>query len=49
VHDITKASFRLSDERRIDWLRLIRGQNVGVRGIMARTLQAVRHTRAAEM
>jgi DNA processing protein len=31
VHDISKASFRLSDEQRIDWLRLIRSQNVGPR------------------
>jgi hypothetical protein len=26
---------RLSDEERIDWLRLIRSENVGPRGIMA--------------
>ena len=25
----------LSDEQRLDWLRLIRSQNVGPRGIMA--------------
>jgi hypothetical protein len=31
---------RLSDEQRIDWLRLIRSQNVGPRGIMAQTPQA---------
>jgi DNA processing protein len=31
VHDISKVSFRLSDEQRIDWLRLIRSQNVGPR------------------
>jgi len=30
---------RLSDEQRIDWLRLIRSQNVGPRGIMAQTPQ----------
>jgi hypothetical protein len=26
---------RLTDEQRLDWLRLIRSQNVGPRGIMA--------------
>jgi DNA processing protein len=31
VHDVSKTSFRLSDEQRIDWLRLIRSQNVGPR------------------
>jgi hypothetical protein len=31
---------RLTDEQRIDWLRLIRSQNVGPRGIMAQTPQA---------
>jgi DNA processing protein len=35
VHDITKASFRLSDEQRIDWLRLIRSRNVGPRTFRA--------------
>ncbi len=35
MHDITKASFRLSDEQRIDWLRLIRSQNVGPRTFRA--------------
>jgi len=34
-HDIAKDTFRLTDEQRIDWLRLIRNQNVGPRGIMA--------------
>jgi len=33
---------RLTDEQRIDWLRLIRSANVGPRGIMAQTPQAVR-------
>jgi gluconate kinase len=33
---------RLSDEQRIDWLRLIRSQNVGPRGIMAQTPEASR-------
>jgi gluconate kinase len=31
---------RVSDEERIDWLRLIRSQNIGPRGIMAQTPQA---------
>jgi hypothetical protein len=31
------AKPRLSDEERIDWLRLIRSENVGPRGIMAQT------------
>jgi hypothetical protein len=30
---------RLSDEQRLDWLRLIRSENVGPRGIMAQTPQ----------
>jgi DNA processing protein len=30
-------AIRLTDEQRIDWLRLIRSQNVGPRGIMAQT------------
>jgi hypothetical protein len=38
VHDTTKP-IRLTDEQRIDWLRLIRSQNVGPRGIMAQTPQ----------
>jgi hypothetical protein len=32
----------LTDEQRIDWLRLIRSQNVGPRGIMAQLPEAVR-------
>lgn len=32
-----KGSVHLTDEQRIDWLRLIRSQNVGPRGIMAQT------------
>jgi hypothetical protein len=36
-----KDSVRLSDERRIDWLRLIRSPSVGPRGIMAQTPQAI--------
>jgi hypothetical protein len=35
-----KTSTHLSDEQRIDWLRLIRSDNVGPRGIMAQTPQA---------
>jgi hypothetical protein len=30
----------LTDQQRIDWLRLIRSQNVGPRGIMAQTPEA---------
>jgi hypothetical protein len=30
----------LTDAQRIDWLRLIRSDNVGPRGIMAQTPQA---------
>jgi hypothetical protein len=37
-----KEPIRLTDEQRIDWLRLIRSQNVGPRGIMAQTPEAVR-------
>jgi hypothetical protein len=33
---------RLTDEQRIEWLRLIRSPNVGPRGIMAQTPQAWR-------
>jgi gluconate kinase len=35
------GGIRLTDEQRIDWLRLIRSQNVGPRGIMAQTPQEV--------
>jgi len=31
---------QLTDEQRIDWLRLIRSPNVGPRGIMAQTPEA---------
>jgi hypothetical protein len=31
---------RLSEEQRLDWLRLIRSDNIGPRGIMAQTPQA---------
>jgi len=30
---------KLTDDQRIDWLRLIRSDNVGPRGIMAQTPQ----------
>lgn len=33
--------FRLTDEQRIDWLRLIRAENVGPRGLMAQMPQAI--------
>jgi hypothetical protein len=35
------TSTHLTDEQRIDWLRLIRSDNVGPRGIMAQTPQAI--------
>jgi hypothetical protein len=35
--DQNNQSFRLSDEQRLDWLRLIRSQNVGPRGIRQQT------------
>jgi hypothetical protein len=31
---------QLTDEQRIDWLRLIRSSNVGPRGIMAQAVEA---------
>jgi hypothetical protein len=36
----SRGAVQLSDEQRIDWLRLIRSQNIGPRGIMAQTPQA---------
>ena len=33
--DVSSDSVRLSQEQRLDWLRLIRSDNVGPRGIMA--------------
>jgi hypothetical protein len=33
------TAIRLTDEQRLDWLRLIRSQNVGPRGIMAQMPQ----------
>ena len=35
--DERRQSVGLSDEQRLDWLRLIRSQNIGPRGIMAQT------------
>jgi DNA processing protein len=35
----TQNTTHLTDEQRIDWLRLIRSDNVGPRGIMAQTPQ----------
>jgi len=35
-----RNGIRLTDEQRIDWLRLIRSQNIGPRGIMAQTPEA---------
>jgi hypothetical protein len=37
-----KPNVRLTDEQRIDALCLIRSENVGPRGIMAQTSQAIR-------
>ena len=37
-----KDNVRLTDERRIDWLRLIRTPNIGPRGIMAQAVEAGR-------
>jgi hypothetical protein len=35
----TSSPTHLTDEQRVDWLRLIRSDNVGPRGIMAQTPQ----------
>ena len=37
----TPGTTHLTDAQRIDWLRLIRSDNVGPRGIMAQTPQAI--------
>jgi DNA processing protein len=37
----TPSTTHLTDAQRIDWLRLIRSDNVGPRGIMAQTPQAI--------
>jgi hypothetical protein len=34
------SPLRLTDAERLDWLRLIRSDNVGPRGIMAQTPEA---------
>ena len=39
--DVSSDSVRLSEEQRLDWLRLIRSDNVGPRGIMAQTPQEI--------
>jgi len=36
----TSSTTHLTEAQRIDWLRLIRSDNVGPRGIMAQTPQA---------
>jgi DNA processing protein len=41
MHDRTPNPFRLTDSDRLDRLRLIRSDNVGPRGIMAQTPQAI--------
>jgi hypothetical protein len=41
-------SVRLTDDQRLDWLRLIRSDNVGPRGIMAQTPQEAILARRAE-
>jgi hypothetical protein len=38
--DERSKSVQLTDEQRIEWLRLIRSPNIGPRGIMAQTPQA---------
>ena len=40
---------RLTDAQRLDWLRLIRSENVGPRGIMAQTPLAPRRAEANSM
>jgi hypothetical protein len=37
----TPSTTHLTDEQRIDWLRLIRSDNVGPRGIMAQAPQEI--------
>jgi DNA processing protein len=37
----TPTTTRLTAAQRIDWLRLIRSDNVGPRGIMAQTPQVI--------
>ena len=33
--NVAGKNIRLSDDERVDWLRLIRSENIGPRGIMA--------------
>jgi hypothetical protein len=40
VNDLFSRPLVLSDGQRLAWLRLIRSDNVGPRGIMAQTPQA---------
>jgi hypothetical protein len=45
--DVSEGNgIQLSDEQRLDWLCLIRSDNVGPRGIMAQTPQAVQRRRS---
>jgi len=39
----TPSTTHLTDEQRVDWLRLIRSDNVGPRGIMAQTPPGSEH------
>ncbi|WP_338827217.1 hypothetical protein [Bradyrhizobium sp. 27S5] len=41
MHDRTPSAVKLTDTERLNRLRLIRSDNVGPRGIMAQTPQAV--------
>jgi len=41
MHDRTPSAPHLTDSERLDRLRLIRSDNIGPRGIMAQTPQAV--------
>jgi hypothetical protein len=41
MHDRTPDAIHLTDAERLDRLRLIRSDNVGPRGIMAQTPQAI--------
>jgi len=36
---VLTGGVRLTDDQRLDWLRLIRSDNIGPRGIMAQTPQ----------
>jgi hypothetical protein len=43
------STTHLTDEQRVDWLRLIRSDNVGPRGIMAQTPQGVESAGACRL